>query len=241
MLMVSYRPVSKSNMSSQIADQIEQMILSMKLKAGEKLPGEIELAQRFGASRNVLREAMTALKERGLIEVKNGSGAYVLKPDADALDSVVNRLLAFGATSIYEVYEIRMALEVRACSLAAKFADEQDIERLHTLVEEMEQNYRDDALWTKYDMEFHEALAQMTRVSLFPVFLKPLITSVQSIFKSQPQPLSARESGLAAHKKIVAAIEAKDRHLAEEAMTSHLKGFLTDVANIMEQKPGEIT
>jgi len=233
--MTLHKLILKSNISNQIAEHIESMILSQELKVGDKLPGEIALAEQYGASRNMLREAMTTLKERGLVEIKNGSGAYISQPNSDSLSNAVNRLVTFGDATAYEVYEVRMALEVRACGLAAKFASKEDLQVLHTLIANMELNYEDRKLWTQYDGEFHEALAQMTKISLFPAFLHPLISIVQSIAEEQPLPASARKKGLAAHKKIVDAIESRDRDAAENAMTSHLNGFLTDLVEIIEK------
>ena len=134
--------VTKANLSSQIANQLEELILSQELKAGERLPGEIELAEQFGTSRNILREALTSLKERGLVTVRNGSGVYVAQPDARILGNVVNRLVAVGSASIQEVYELRVALEVQSSGLAAVNATDEDLQSLDELIRLMEQDYR---------------------------------------------------------------------------------------------------
>lgn len=233
--MAKFVQMNKDSLSKQIAEQIETLILSQELKVGERLPGEIELAEQFGSSRNVLREAMTSLKERGLIEVKPGSGAYVAQPDPLALGEMMNRFVALGSLSVYEVYEVRMALEVRSCGLAAEHADEEGISKLKELIEKTEKDYKDDQLWAKYEYKFHMQIAKMTNTTLFPVFLRPLLNIVFDITNEKPRPLVARKSGLEAHKRIVAAIESGDKEAAEQAMILHLQGFLNDIIKGKDQ------
>ncbi len=223
-------PVSKANLSTQIADQLEERILSQELKAGDRLPGEIELAEQFGTSRNILREAITTLKERGLIQVRNGSGAYVMQPDAQVLGDVVNRLVAAGSASIQEVYELRVAIEVQSCRLAANNATSEDLETLEDLIVQMKRDYRDDQLWSKLDYNFHRELAVATQNSLFPEFLRPLMNTVCDLSDRHPRTFDARLRGIEQHERIVSAIRSGSQSAAEKAMAEHLRGFLADLA-----------
>ena len=223
-------PVMKANLSSQIANQLEERIISQELKAGDKLPGEIELAEQFGTSRNILREAITTLKERGLVQVRNGSGAYVMQPDAQVLGDVVNRLVAVGSTSIQEVYELRVAIEVQSCGLAAVNATQEDLAALDDLIGQMERDYRDDQLWSKLDYNFHKELAVSTHKTLFPEFLRPLINTVCDLSDRHPRHFEARLRGIEQHKRIVEAVKSRDRAAAERAMEEHLQVFLADLA-----------
>ncbi len=221
--------VTKANLSSQIANQLEELILSQELKAGERLPGEIELAEQFGTSRNILREALTSLKERGLVTVRNGSGVYVAQPDARILGNVVNRLVAVGSASIQEVYELRVALEVQSSGLAAVNATDEDLRSLDELIRLMEQDYRDDQLWSKHDYHFHRALAVATHNCLFPEFLRPLNKTVYDWSDKNPRSVEARMRGIEQHKHIVEAVKARDREAAERFMSEHLQVFLADL------------
>jgi len=225
-----YAPVVKSSLSQQIARSLEEMIISQEIQVGDRLPGEIELAERFGASRNVLREAIAMLKERGLVDVKNGSGAYVTQLTADALGSMVNRLAAVGSASPEEVYEIRMALEVRACGLAAENASAMQIEELRLIVDGMEKNFEDLASWKKDDLKFHRCLANMTHNALFPALIEPLTAEVFSPRHiSHPPSMEARLGGMAQHRRILDAVENGNRTAAEKAMADHLQRYLDDI------------
>lgn len=234
--MSAFDRVTKSNLSEQIASSIEEMILTQKLKSGDKLPSEQQLADDFGSSRNMVREAMKTLKERGLVEVKNGSGVYITQPDAQTLGNVVNRLVTVGTASEYEVYEVRMALEVRSCSLAAEHAKDSDIQYLKELILAMESCYLNSGQWAEKDYEFHAALADITGNSLFPEFIRPLLRTVHTISDTRPRSIRARLDGIQQHKVIVQAVEAHDAHEARLAMTAHLQHFLDDLVCEKEEE-----
>lgn len=228
-----FKQVNKANLSQQIAEILEQMIIEQKLQVGERLPGEIELADQFGASRNVIREAIAMLRERRLVDVRNGSGAFVTQVSPDALGSVVTRMTSVGSASPQEVYEIRMALEVRACGLAAQNCDDRERTALKRIVQNMEKDYSSLHQWYDNDFKFHQALSAMTHNPLFPAFLEPLIAMVFSPDDThfiQPS-LNARIGGAKQHRCILGAIEQGDRTAAEQAMAKHLQTYLDDITN----------
>lgn len=228
-----FNQVDKSSLSQQIAKILEQMILSQELRVGEKLPGEIELADKFGASRSIVREAIAMLRERRLVEVRNGSGAYVTQVSPEALGSVVTRMTSVGSATPQELYELRMALEVRACGLAAQNGTAREKAALRAIVQSMEQDYADLGKWYADDSQFHRTLSAMTHNSLFPAFLEPLITQIFTPGDeglAQPS-LHARLGGAQQHKRIFAAVEQGDRPAAEAAMAEHLQTYLDDIMN----------
>ncbi len=228
-----FNQVDKSSLSQQIARILEQMIINQEIRVGERLPGEIELADQFGASRSIIREAIAMLRERRLVEVRNGSGAYVTQVPPEALGSVVTRMTAVGSASPQELYEIRMALEVRACGLAAQNGDNREKDELKTIVGHMEADYDDLHKWYADDFQFHKKLALMTHNPLFPAFLEPLIKHIFSPDDEgfiQPS-LKARQGGVEQHKRILDAVERGDRGSAEKAMAGHLQTYLDDITN----------
>lgn len=232
--MAAFSRVSRNNLSEQIASSLEDMILSQKLKSGDRLPSEQQLADHFGTSRNMVREALKTLQERGLVEVKNGSGAYITQPDAQTLGNVVKRLVTVGAASEHEVYEVRMALEVRACGLAAENASQENIVQLKELFDAMERSYQDSKLWAECDYAFHETIARSTGNVLFPEFIRPLLRTVHSISDSRPRNVAARLAGIRQHEVIVQAIEARDAYAARSAMSAHLQHFIDDIVQKKE-------
>src|ERR1039457_6328222 len=80
-----YRAVRTARLYEQIVQQVEESILKGQLKAGDQLPAERELAQRFGVSRTAVREAVNALREKGLVEASSGRGTFVTYGTAQAI------------------------------------------------------------------------------------------------------------------------------------------------------------
>ena len=226
-----YIQVNKSSLSQQIAENLENMILDQEFQVGERLPGEIDLADKFGASRNVVREALTMLRERGLVEVRNGSGAYVTQVGPQTLGAAVARITAVGSVSPHEVYEIRMALEVRACGLAAVNGTEEEKIKLAEIVQNMERDYNNLDKWNKHDRKFHRALAKMTHNALFPAMITPMIPLIFS--KDDPAFVPPTDEmiqgGIEEHKDILNAVCNGDRSAAEESMARHLQTYLMDM------------
>jgi len=85
--------VQRVNLYESIADNLEQMILNDSSQIGHRLPSEQTLAENFGVSRNVVRESLKILKERHLVSLRTGEGAYIEKPDNRSLTELLNRII----------------------------------------------------------------------------------------------------------------------------------------------------
>jgi DNA-binding FadR family transcriptional regulator len=114
--------LKKVNLSETLADKLEEIILSDIKLFGQKLPSEQELAKKFGISRNIVREALKLLKERGLVTSRTGDGSYFSKPEPQTLTNLISRMLVMNNIDADNSYEVRMMLECNACRLAARQA-----------------------------------------------------------------------------------------------------------------------
>ena len=105
-----YTPIRSGRLYEQIVDQIEALILNGKLKPGDKLPSETELAEQFSVSRTAVREAMKALIHKGLISSYSGRGTFVTDGTSDAVRESLGLMIKLGqeegARSLAEVREI---------------------------------------------------------------------------------------------------------------------------------------
>lgn len=228
--------IKKSNLYETIAEKLEKLILDDMLKIGDKLPSEQVLAVNFGVSRNVIREALKILKERGLIDVRSGEGAYIVKPKSKILGDMVNRIVIMGDIDFKDVYELRFALEVTACGLAAERMLDDDIEELENIVEEMRNNIQKVDDWVDLDLKFHTKIAKSTKNPLFYSFIKPLAGALCSIIEKGYNSPGACEEGIKGHMLITGAIRKRDRILAENAMLEHLKRSESDVLKYRENR-----
>jgi GntR family transcriptional repressor for pyruvate dehydrogenase complex len=205
-----------------VASAIEEAILSGNLKVGEKLPSEQELADQFGVSRNILREAIRDIKGRGLVEIKNGAGIYITKPTFADMEGMLNRMVVLSDAAIKDYYEVRFALEVSACELAARRISKEKLRELEEIYEAMKKSISKREELTRLDFEFHSAITKATNNNLFCSFLQPLQNMMFYMFNQSYSAASQKEA-LDGHSKILSALAKKKPDLAKDAMMNHLR------------------
>jgi DNA-binding FadR family transcriptional regulator len=220
--MIQYARMQRSSLYDDIADEIERLIQEEKLKAGHKLPSEQELAQKFGVSRNILREALKTLKARGLVTVRNGAGTFVERPTSEVLISAFDRFVRLTDVTTRHLFELRCAIEVTACGLAAEHAEQEHIERLETILANMRAHQSDVRRWTQEELAFHFTIAEATKNPLFPCFIEALTSGLAELFATGFFKAGGLKYGIEGHTTILAAIKARSKARAERAMDAHL-------------------
>src|SRR5262245_55857568 len=134
-----YTPVRSSKVYEQITKQIEQLILSGKLRSGDRLPTERELAEQFQASRTAVREAMKTLAQKGLVDMRPGRGTIVIDGTSQAMRHSLGLMIRVGqAGGSDNLVEVREILEPEIAALAAARAMEEHIAALQEAVEVMD-------------------------------------------------------------------------------------------------------
>lgn len=204
-----------------IADKIEGMILSGEMRAEEKMPAENELAEKFGVSRPVIREALNMLRERGLIASRQGAASVITEPCTDTLVKNLNRIVMMKNVAPMQVYQIRMVLETLCASLAAKVCTDSDIERLREINSRVSKSKGDLTLRAVTDMEFHVAIAEITENPLLSMMLEALASLMRPIIINNLKNID-NDNGDLFHEKIIEAIESGDKNRASEIMRKHL-------------------
>ncbi|MCK9330457.1 MAG: GntR family transcriptional regulator, partial [Candidatus Cloacimonetes bacterium] len=153
------------------------MILSsLSLKEGSKLPSEQQLADRYGVSRPVIREALKMLRERGLVNMVNGLGAFVTKPQTNTVEAAVNRFSQMHDVSDHDLTEMRGIVEVNAARLAAKNATESDINALRENLEKFSDRTLSLKNRVALDSQFHVLIAHASGNSLLEMFNEVLVS-----------------------------------------------------------------
>jgi DNA-binding FadR family transcriptional regulator len=205
----------------QIAQKLASGIAEGKYEVGQRLPSERELAQAFAVSRPTIREAIIALELDELVDVRTGSGVYVINrtpPTGHA-----------GATDVgpFELLEARRAIEGEACALAATRIDDAQLAELSDLVAEMRsENEHDVVMSEDADRRFHELIARATQNS-------GMIAAVQMLWDArarspQNRSMSAKvrargiKPRIDEHTAIVKALRRRDADAARAAMREHL-------------------
>src|ERR1700726_5022651 len=120
-----YKVVRTSRLYEQIVQQIEESIHEGRLKPGDQLPAERELAQQFGVSRTAVREAMKTLREKGLVEAYAGRGTFVTNETARSMRHTLDRMMRGGPSEgAVHLVEVREILEPEIAALAAQRSGE---------------------------------------------------------------------------------------------------------------------
>jgi GntR family transcriptional repressor for pyruvate dehydrogenase complex len=198
------------------------MIMDESLKVGDKLPPEQTLAKRLGVSRNVLREAIKGLHERGLISVTPGKGAFIAKPTSKILTDTLNRLVVLGDITPRQLYEIRIPLEVVGAGLAAKRASREQLDKLNNLVRQMPQAADNVEEWCNIDLQFHVTIAEASGNPLLQAIISPLAGLLLKLFAAGYSKEGEVKMGISKHRQIYESMNKGDKIGAEKAMKEHL-------------------
>jgi GntR family transcriptional regulator, transcriptional repressor for pyruvate dehydrogenase complex len=224
-----YKVVRTSRLYEQIVLQIEESILKGTLKPGNQLPAERELAQQFGVSRTAVREAVKALREKGLVEAYSGRGTFVTDGTSQAIRQSLDLMVKIGqpdgSTSLAE---LRAILEPEIAALAATRVEEQYLATMREAVAVMDRARRDPDAYIEADLDFHLALAE---AAANPLILS-LIDSIVGLLREQRMRIfkvdGGPERGQFHHKRILHAIEQHDPEKARATMRAHLQQVCED-------------
>jgi DNA-binding FadR family transcriptional regulator len=211
------------SVTSEAIDKIQGLIISGSWGPGDRLPKETELAAQLGLSRNSLREAVRALSQLRVLEVRQGDGTYVTSLEPDLLlesTSFVSHLLV--GESALELFEVRRLLEGAAAALAAARIDSAGKDALRTKLEQMTETETVEEL-VEADVDFHAIIAGATGNT----FLTSLLASLSSrtmrarIWRGREVD-NALDVTRDEHRRIYEAIAGGDPELARAAAMAHI-------------------
>jgi len=210
----------------EIAAQLEELIRSGEFPVGTRLPGERELAKLFGVSRPPVREALLALEIAGLVDVRIGSGVWVLDGAKQSPVGELSSAVDTGEPGPFELIKAREILEGEIAALAACVASESDLRGIWETIEQMIDENTRNAVEQDADRLFHLRIAAATGNSAFVHLMRfiwefrygPMWVKIEEHFLT-PQ---RRAKTVKDHKAIYAAIKARDPEKARAAMHEHL-------------------
>jgi GntR family transcriptional repressor for pyruvate dehydrogenase complex len=225
------RPVLRSRLYEQVADQISAWITENGLVPGDRLPPERELAQRLGVSRATLSQALVALEVIGAVVVRHGDGTVLTER---ARTGPVIEAIRAHADRLPEIIEARDALESKLAALAAVRRTDADLAAIRAALEEMERDIQAGGRGVDADEQFHGAITAAARSELLTQMMAAIHDLIRETrLESLSQPGRPRES-LAGHRKVADAIAAGDPEAASQAMHEHVM-LVSDVALLREQ------
>jgi GntR family transcriptional repressor for pyruvate dehydrogenase complex len=226
-----YKAVRTSRLFEQIVQQIKQSIVEGRLKPGDQLPTERELAQQFGVSRTAVREAVKTLAEKGLVESHSGRGTFVIatKPQ-NARSSLDAFFKGSDPKDPSYLVELREIIEPQVTALAATRIEEQQLTMMRDAIAVMDRSMRQPDAYIEADLDFHLALAEAAGNPL----ILSLLDSIVGVLREQRLGIfgvrGGPERGQMHHKQILEAIERRDAVAAQLAMRAHLEQIRQDSA-----------
>lgn len=224
-----YKTIQAERLYERIVEQIEQRVLSGELKVGDQLAPERELAEQFGVSRTAVREAVKALRQKGLVEVQPGRGTFITDGTSRAVRHSLDLAMKIGGSNgSANLVEVRELLEPEIAALAAARASEENIATLRAAVAAMDAALDDPETFIEADLDLHLALAEAAHNTLIPALIDPIVDLLREqrarIFRVAGGP----QRGQFHHKRILDAVARHDPEAAREAMRAHLRQVRED-------------
>ncbi|TGD71729.1 FadR family transcriptional regulator [Mangrovimicrobium sediminis] len=219
----------------EVASQIEKLIRSGEIQPGDRLPSERNLATSFKVSRPTIREAMIALEIAGLVEIRTGSGIYVIdkgQPDKGLVDE---------GPGPFEVLESRMVVEAEIAALAAARISDEQVDELEAALREMEREDAEGSVTERADHSFHCVIAAASGNSALASVVEWLWdlrnnSQISTLFHQRVREKGVHPS-LDDHRRIFNAMRARDPLRAREAMRAHIANAIdTDIALLEAEK-----
>jgi GntR family transcriptional regulator, transcriptional repressor for pyruvate dehydrogenase complex len=213
-------------LTDEAIDKIKQMIISGRVRPGEKLPREADLAADLGLSRNSLREAVKALSLINVLDVRQGDGTYATSLAPSLLLEALSFIVDFHRDdTVLEFLEVRRILEPAATALAAVRMSHDDRVELGKVLETADVNGPVDEL-VAADLEFHRQIALGARNSVLASLVDNMSapTTRARVWRGMTEP-RALERTLDEHRAIYRAIMSRDADLARSWATVHIAGI----------------
>ncbi|MGO1058464.1 FadR/GntR family transcriptional regulator [Planococcus sp. FY231025] len=230
-----FKKIRKKKKFEEVLDQFRYLLMSNTLVKGQRLPNEIDLSKSMGISRSSLRESLKILSLLGIIDGRPGEGTVIKEAEPENLKSIISLVLVSKEMNTQELFEVRVILESSATGYAAKRRTEADLKRLHSILTNLDQSYKDgnEKMATTYDMLFHQAivLASQNKVlimleEMISDLLEEQITMTRTVLSSAPAILDRFQNE---HWGIYNAIEEMAHAEAEMLMKAHLENSQTEV------------
>lgn len=211
----------RSNLSAQIAQELLAYIQREKLQPNDPIPSTGQLAEGFGVSKTVVREALKLLEAQGIIEVANGKRATVKPLTAGPLLTFFERVVRLDAAGFRTLLEVREAIETQNAALAAQRRTPEQLERMREVAAEMRRNLRTLDTFVELDVALHVLVAEASHNAAL-IYLTDSIREAMRVIMREGHIRRAQESEVELaqkqHEILIDAIAQGDSAAAAAAM-----------------------
>jgi GntR family uxuAB operon transcriptional repressor len=210
-----------------LANEVAELISARGLAAGDRLPAERILAERFRVSRTSIREAIIALEIRGVVEVRGGSGIYVCAAEPSPVSTETS-------TGPFELLRGRLIIEPEICATAAVTAKDADLDAVYVTIVKMKDTLNDKRANEIADKNFHVAIASATGNGMVAHIVESvwdrrrgeMWEKIEQHFHTP----ALREAAIEDHQSIFTALVARDPVRAKDQMRAHIERVIREFA-----------
>lgn len=244
-------PLRKARLSDELAEGIRRFIISEDVAEGARLPSERDLAERFGASRPTVSQALRTLSLMGLVEIRRGSGAYVLRRPEAMVTASVDLMLDLDQSSLDHLMQLRLWLEtlgVREAASRTPALDADERSAVGRALQRLEAAAGQPSEWIAADTVFHATLVRSCGNPYVGAVYESVHTAIVSYEfnnwvqrEAVPQWLrdSAADEQMALHEPIAAAVLAADPDAAADAVGRHHVAMLDHLRSARRPAAGK--
>ena len=217
------KPVDNSSLVDKVEANLIELLKQQKLKLGDAIPKEIDLAKTLGVSRTVVREALLRLRMMGLLESKKKKGAVITSPDIFGIMSKSMYPDILGYDTLKDIFEIRLVLEVGMADFIMEYVTTEDIEELREIVNTEVAGSRDHTFQIEHEIKFHSKLYEITGNETLKKFQKMLLPIFDYVEKSGMLDTDIQAKKYVSHKGIVDIIEHGSAETLRNGIRNHLE------------------
>ena len=229
--------VQRSDLVQNVSTHLRTEIINGTFPPLSNLPSESSLAESFGVSRRVIREALRVLSVQGLVEISQGKKTKVKPNNTAALFDTFHVTMSRAQYSLLDLYELRKPIEIESTILAATRAKEEDIAKIEEAMNDFDRFSESGKigqydLRMKADFNFHQQIAKAAHNSAIDIVYEMLNQLFHEYYKENKDFMlqmiknnvkTGRHSSLNQHKQILQAIQDQDPEEARKAATNHLE------------------
>jgi DNA-binding FadR family transcriptional regulator len=224
---ISTNSVFQSVENHTLVDKVEKKLIDLlhqqKLKVGDSIPKEVELATSLGVSRTVIREALMRLRLMGLIDTRKKKGAVITNPDIfESLAKSLNPYVLSEET-LKEIFELRLVLEIGMADLLFFHVTAEDIKELKQIVKDEPQSTKDYMFEASYEIRFHGKLYEISQNQTLKKFQNLLLPIFDYVEKSELFKPNKHLKKFVSHKQLVSILEKGTPEQFRNGMRQHLE------------------
>ncbi|MEX6687458.1 GntR family transcriptional regulator [Danxiaibacter flavus] len=219
----SFKSIDTSSLVDKVEANLVALLQERKLKVGDSIPKELELAETLGVSRTVIREALLRLKVMGLIESKKKKGAVITSPDLFGVMSKSMNPHILDQETLKEMFEIRLVLEIGMADFIFQRITRKDIEDLKEIVRNEPPATQYHLFNIEHEIAFHGKLYEITGNNTMKKFQKMLLPIFDYVHHSGLLKKPGSLKKFVSHKGLVDIIEDGSPELFRNAMRNHLE------------------